>query len=95
MHDDNKFDKMGTIDPNNHNIRTFDASIQKVFKGVDNVVVGGVRLVAAVGCPPRSSVELSLVWPGRVWFGPGSGRSGTIERFRDSAKVFLATLIAL
>ena len=62
--------------------------LRKCSKGVDNVVVGGVRLVAAVGWPPRSSVELGLVWPGRVWFGPGSGRSGTIERFRDSAKVF-------
>ena len=69
MHNDSKADMMGASDPNDHDIRTFDASTQKVFKGVDNVVAGGVGLVAAVGCPPRSSVELSLVWSrlGTIW----------------------------
>ena len=69
MHNDCKSDTVGAIDPNDHNILTFDASTQKVIKGLDNVVAGGVGLVAAVGCPPRSSVELSLVWSrlGTIW----------------------------
>ena len=49
MHNDSKSDMMGAIDPNDHDIRTFDASTQKVIKGLDIVVAGGVGLVAAVG----------------------------------------------
>ena len=80
MHNDNKFDMVGAIAPNDHDILTFDASTQKVFKGVDNVVVGGVRRVAAVGCPPRCSVELGLVWSrlSLVW-----SRLGTIWIIRE------------
>ena len=69
MHNDCKSATVGAIDPNDHDILTFDASTQKVFKGLDNILTGGVQLVAAVGLPPRRRVELGLVWSrlGTIW----------------------------